>query len=234
MPKPTQKQNKSIKQAKSEKTACFRDVLSKITDFFENAKKSFNPGLLTRYQLETLTLICLIAFTGYVVLFKQHYSEMFLTQEVQVPKKSPQEIERERLKKDLRVVVKGHPIEMMIPYIAQKDRKVAAYLIGIAKKESNWGERKPVLAGVDCFNYWGFRAERERMGSGGHTCFDSPKDAVDAVSIRIAQIIERNDAESAKDMLVWKCGSDCSATGGQAAANKWARDVDFYAEKVLN
>jgi hypothetical protein len=72
------------------------------------------------------------------------------------------------------------------------------------------------------------------MGSGGHTCFDNPREAVDVVARRIAEIIERNDAQSARDMLVWKCGSDCSVTGGQRDADKWALDVDFYAEKILN
>jgi hypothetical protein len=235
MPKIKQKLNNSIKEKELKKATYFGVLLSKAKIFVENMKQSFNPGLLSRFQVETLVLICLISFTGYVILFKQNYSKIFLPQEKgNIQQKSSQEIEKDRLRKDIRAIVKGHPIEMMIPYIAEKDRKTVAYLIGIAKKESNWGERRPVLAGQDCFNYWGFRAERERMGSGGHTCFDSPREAVDVVSRRIAEIIERNDAESAKDMLVWKCGSSCAETGGQAAANKWARDVDLYAKKVLN
>ena len=196
-------------------------------------KKSVNLESFREHQIKVLGLVFLIAFSGYVVLFRQNYAKIFLTQQ-KVAEKTEQELKREKLEKDLRVIVAGHPIEKMIPFIASKDRKIAAYLIGIAKKESAWGEKKPVLDGVDCYNYWGFRAERDRMGSGGHTCFDSPREAVAVVSRRIAEIIERNDVESARDMLVWKCGTDCSATGGQKAANKWARDVDYYAEQVLN
>lgn len=185
-------------------------------------------------RVKTVVLVCLIAFMSFVVLFKQNYAKIFLAQVNHATKKSQSEIEKENLKRDLHAMVKGHPIELMIPYIAQKDRKTAAYLIGIAKKESNWGERRPVLAGVDCYNYWGFRLLRDRMGSGGHTCFDSPQEAVDIVSKRITEIIAQNEVESARDMLVWKCGSNCALTGGRAAANKWALDVDLYADKLLN
>ena len=234
MLKTIQKLNNSIQEVKSKVVAYFSAFLPKIKNNWENAKKSFNPGLIGREQAINLALVCLIIFFGYVVLFKQHYNRLFLVQGDSLREKSPQEIEKEKLAMNLRALVKGHPIEVMIPYIVERDRKTAAYLIGIAKKESNWGERHPVLAGVDCYNYWGFRLQSERMGSGGHTCFSNPREAVNAVSDRIAQIIQRNDVNSAKDMLVWKCGTDCSATGGQVAANKWARDVDKYAKKVLN
>lgn len=230
-----QKLNKLIKSAKFRRLAFFSNFMPKIRLFLENVNKNLNPGILSRQRMEILTLVCLISLTSYVLLFKQNYSKIFLSQKTpSVKQKSSEEIEKEKLKKEIETIVAGHPIEIMIPYIIKKDRKTAAYLIGIAKKESNWGKRRPVLLGQDCFNYWGFRAEREQMGSGGHTCFSSPREAVDIVSLRIAEIIERNDAESAKDMLVWKCGSSCAATGGQAAANKWVRDVDLYAKKVLN
>jgi hypothetical protein len=234
MPKLKQKLKKLIDKAKSQKTAYFKLLLQKLNIITENIKNSIKLGGISEHQAKSLVLIFLIAFTGFVILFRQYYSDNFFPQKNYVEKKNPKEIEKEKLRKDLSILVKGHPIEMMIPYIAKKDRVTAAYLIGIAKKESNWGKRHPALAGQDCYNYWGFRAQRERMGSGGHTCFDSPREAVDVVSRRIAEIIERNDAQSAHDMLVWKCGSDCSVTGGQRDADKWALDVDFYAEKILN
>jgi len=176
----------------------------------------------------------MIIVAGYFVFVQQYYYNNFVARAVYVEQKSPEEIRRENFKKELAIMVKDHPIEAMVPYIAEKDRETAAYMIGIAKKESNWGKRRRVLNGEDCFNYWGFRAKRERMGSGGHTCFDDPRQAVEAVSARISQIIERNDVKSAKDMIVWKCGSNCAATGGQADANKWIKDVDMYAKKILN
>ena len=234
MSKLTQKLNKLVQKAKSRKEAYFSFISQKFSNSLEELRKNIDLESFSGHQVKVLILVFLIAFFGYVVLFKQHYCEIFLAQKNYLPEKTPQEIRKEKLSDDLRVIVSGHPIEKMIPYIAAKDRKTAAYLIGIAKKESNWGKRRPVLAGVDCYNYWGFRLEQENMGSGGHTCFRSPQEAVNVVSRRIAEIIERNDVESARDMLVWKCGTDCAATGGQKAADKWARDVDFYAEKLLN
>jgi hypothetical protein len=229
-----QKMNKLLKMAISGKSAYLRYILQKYQAFYKYVKKSVQSGALSRNQVQVTILVFSIAFTGFVILFQQSCHKIFLSHDEPFQVRPSKDIKKEQLKKDLRVIVKNHPIEQMIPYIASKDRVTAAYLIGIAKKESNWGKRRPVLDGQDCYNYWGFRAQRERMGSGGHTCFDSPREAVNVVSRRIDEIIERNDAESAKDMLVWKCGSDCSVTGGQAAADKWARDVDLYAEKVLN
>ena len=128
-------------------------------------------------------------------------------------------------------MVKGYPIAKMVPEIAKKDRIVAAFLIGIARKESSWGVHVPVLNGEDCYNYWGYRGIRERMGTGGHTCFDSPKDAVDAVAKRMEFLISEKKLDTPAKMVIWKCGGSCAATGGQAAANKWISDVGFYVDK---
>jgi len=227
------KLNKFIKKAKSQKKLYLKYLSKKITLIKADFKDGLVVGNLNQHQIRIVILTGLIIFSGYFVLIKQYYYQNFL-QIAKVEQKSVQQLRIEELQKDLGQIVKGHPIEVMIPYIAQKDRETAAYMIGIAKKESNWGKRKPVLDGEDCYNYWGFRAKRERMGSGGHTCFDNPKDAVDAISKRVSQIIERNDAKSAKNLIVWKCGSNCAVTGGQAAADKWIADVDMYAKKVLN
>jgi hypothetical protein len=54
------------------------------------------------------------------------------------------------------------------------------------------------------------------------------------VAKRIDEIIDNNNVKSASNMIVWKCGSNCAVTGGQAAADKWIQDVDLYANKVLN
>ena len=134
--------------------------------------------------------------------------------------------------KQLREMVKGYPIEKMIPEIVKKDRTVAAFIVAIAKKESNWGKRVPVLNGQDCFNYWGYRGIRDRMGTGGHTCFDSTKDAVDTVAKRIDFLVSNKKLNTPGKMVIWKCGSDCSVTGGQAAANKWISDVAMYFDKL--
>jgi len=133
---------------------------------------------------------------------------------------------------ELREMVKGYPIEVMIPEIAKQDRIVAAFIVAIAKKESAWGKRVPVLNGEDCYNYWGYRGIRDRMGTGGHTCFDSPADAVKTVAKRISTLVEEYGRDTPEQMVVWKCGSSCAATGGQAAANKWISDVSMYFDKL--
>ncbi|MEI7620990.1 MAG: hypothetical protein WCJ51_00480 [Candidatus Moraniibacteriota bacterium] len=135
------------------------------------------------------------------------------------------------LEKEIYSMVKGHPIEKMVPYIAKQDRAVAVFFVAIAKKESNWGEHVPVLEGKDCYNYVGYRGQRDRMGTGGHTCFDSPQDAVDTVAKRIKTLVKENERDTAAKMVVWKCGSNCEVTGGQAAANKWIKDVDSILQK---
>ena len=136
--------------------------------------------------------------------------------------------EKEALEEKIREMVKGYPMEKMLPHIMEKDRMVISFLIGIAKKESNWGKRVPVLNGQDCYNYWGYRGQRKLMGSGGHTCFNSRKDAVDTVAKRLETLIQEYDRNTPEEMVVWKCGSSCAATGGQAAADKWISDVDMY------
>jgi cell division protein FtsB len=139
---------------------------------------------------------------------------------------------QQALEKEINQMVKGYPIERMVPYIAKKDRTVAAFMIAIAKKESSWGTHVPVLRGQDCYNYWGYREQRKLMGTDGNTCFNSPQDAVDTVANRISTLVEKYDKSTPAEMVVWKCGSDCNATGGQAAANKWISDVTMYFDEL--
>ncbi len=144
-----------------------------------------------------------------------------------------EKIRSDQLEKSIKKMVAGTPMEKMAPYIAKKDKIVAAFLIGIAKKESNYGRRVPVLNGKDCYNYWGYRGKRKRMGTGGHTCFDSPKDAVETVGGRIERLV-KSGVDTPKEMVLWKCGSNCNTTGGWPAAHKWIRDVNMYYTKLLD
>lgn len=132
----------------------------------------------------------------------------------------------------VRELVKGYPIEDFLPYLLNEDHKVVSFYIAIAKKESNWGKRVPVLDGKDCFNYVGYRGGGDRLGSGGHTCFIDREEAVKVVSKRLEQLIEEYNRDTAARMVVWKCGSNCAVTGGQAAANKWIADVDMILGKL--
>lgn len=133
-----------------------------------------------------------------------------------------------KLERDITKMVKNHPIQMMTPYIAKQDRDVAAYLVAIAKKESNWGKFSPQKEGKSCYNYWGYRGTYNQTQS-GYSCFDSPKQAVDVVGERISELIDQ-DIDTPQKMVVWKCGRTCSEHSSYSVA-KWIQDVDMYYRK---
>ena len=137
------------------------------------------------------------------------------------------EVTKEKYEESIRDMVKGYPIEAMLPYIFKQDRLTAAFLIGIAKKESNWGKRIPVLDGQDCFNYWGYRGVRRMMGTGGHTCFNSREDAVETVAARLNRLIQSEKLDTPEKMIVWKCGFSCQGHSRESV-KKWISDVDMY------
>lgn len=137
----------------------------------------------------------------------------------------------EQYKEAARAMVKGYPIEEMLPYIFEQDRLTAAFLIGIAKKESNWGKRVPVLNDQDCFNYWGYRGIRRMMGTGGHTCFNSRKDAVETVAKRLSTLINSQKLNTPEKMIIWKCGFSCSGHSRESV-RKWIADVDMYFKQL--
>lgn len=128
-------------------------------------------------------------------------------------------------------MVEGYPIEQMLPYILEQDKKVAAYLIAIAKKESNWGKRVPVYNGRDCYNYWGYRGIRKTMGTGGHTCFETRKDAVETVAKRLDALVNQKKLDTPAKLIVWKCGFSC-AGHSDYSVKKWISDVDLYWDKL--
>lgn len=138
----------------------------------------------------------------------------------------------EGLDREIRELAAGYPLEVMAPAIAEYDRDVAALIVGIAKKESNWGKRVPVdAAGKDCFNYWGFKGAGTRGVAMGHGCFGSPEEAVHAVGNRIAQLVDIKKTSEPKNMIIWKCGSSC-ATHSPESVRKWISDVDIYYRKI--
>jgi len=134
-----------------------------------------------------------------------------------------------KMEKNIGKVVSDYPIEKMIPYIARQDSKVAAFLVAIAKKESNWGVHTPKKNGKECFNYWGYRG-LENTTDSGYSCFASRAQAVNIVGRRIKNLVAQN-IDTPREMLVWKCGGSCSAETGQGAS-KWIRDVGFYYKKL--
>ncbi len=140
-------------------------------------------------------------------------------------------IDRNRFNAEVTDMVKGYPIEAMLPYILKQDRDVAMFLIAIGKKESNWGKRVPVLNGQDCYNYWGYRGIRDKMGTGGHTCFNNPEDAVTTVAKRIKTLVQEKKLNTPAKMIVWKCGSTCTGHSGESV-RKWISDVDMYVQEL--
>lgn len=140
--------------------------------------------------------------------------------------------QKKELEKRIREMVAGQPIENMIPYILEQDYQVAAYLVAIAKKESQWGSRVPVLNGKDCYNYWGYRENRDLMGSEGHTCFNSRKDAVETVGKRLDDLIYKQNKKTVRDLIVWKCGSSCDGHS-QEGVDSWINTVGTYYNELV-
>ena len=144
---------------------------------------------------------------------------------------SPSEM---RLERDVEKMVDGYPIEAMLPYIVKHDRNTTAFIIGIAKKESNWGKRIPVTAnGEDCYNYWGYRGEGSRGTAMGHGCFGSKREAVRVISKRINTLMKEYHRDTAEELVVWKCGYNCDAQSTESV-DKWISDVGYYADQVKN
>jgi len=133
----------------------------------------------------------------------------------------------EEFETELLRYLKGHPMEDMAPYIAKQPRIVAAFLVGIAMKESKFGLYSPKLGGNDCHNYWGFKGGGTTT-SGGYTCFSSPGEAIAVVGKRIAKLVD-GGRTNPSEMVVWKCGSTCSWDDPENV-RKWIADVgvNFY------
>ncbi|MDO9231086.1 MAG: hypothetical protein Q7U36_01210 [bacterium] len=126
-------------------------------------------------------------------------------------------------------LVKDYPITEMVLEISKKDKSVAAFLIAIAKKESDWGKHSPKKNGEDCYNYWGYRGGYNTTAS-GYSCFDSPEQAVEVVGGRIENLIGQG-IDTPERMIVWKCGRDCS-WDNPVAVKKWVSDVSAYYHKL--
>ena len=141
---------------------------------------------------------------------------------------------KEEWQKNLSKLLSEHPMEAMVSALSERDPLVTAFLIGIAKKESNWGKRVPLDENWDdCYNYWGYRAPGslgvQKLGYG---CFATPEEAVGVVGDRIAKLVFEYERETPSEMIVWKCGSTC-AGHSEYSVKKWISDVDIYYTKVL-
>jgi hypothetical protein len=135
------------------------------------------------------------------------------------------------LEKELYQMVGDSPIKEMVPFIAKKDKRVAAFVIGIAKKESDFGKASPSKDGQTCYNYWGYKGQGSRGTSMGYSCFGSPEESVEIVSKRISDLVDKKLNTPSK-LVVWKCGSSCEGHD-PIAVQKWISDVNQYFSKIV-
>ena len=220
--------NKKLKHFRKK----MKNMIGELKKAFESEKSNVLPfsfGGINPDRGRILILIVLIIFMITGMVFD---SFVYNDKQEKVIKSNNIQKKNIVLEKEISKLVQGYPIERMTSYISQKDPKVAAFMIAIAKKESNWGKRKPVLAGNDCYNYWGFRLKTDKMGSAGHTCFDSPREAVNIVAARLDELVNKEKIDSPKEMVVWKCGYGCQDESKSNSEQKWISDVDYYYSKL--
>lgn len=129
-------------------------------------------------------------------------------------------------------LLEGYPLAKMAPEIAKQDPEIAALIVGIARKESQWGVRSPKKNG-DCFNYWGFKGAGGRGVGMGHACFATREEAVSKIANRLERLVEKRGTSKPSALVTtWKCGSSC-ATHSPESVTKWVSDVNQYYTKVL-
>lgn len=217
--------------------------------FLENAQASEAPA--QQVDLTDPETLCSLreslAETGVKELDTQHAfdKEACKAEEAKRNEKLAQEttdeaahkaLEEEKLQakvNGLTELTEGTPIAEMAEPIAKQDPEIAALIVGIAKKESSWGEHAPSKGGRDCYNYWGYKGAGERGTGMGYACFESREEAVDAVANRLSHIVEKRHTSSPSSLVTtWKCGASC-ATHSRESVTKWVSDVSVYYNKVL-
>ena len=134
------------------------------------------------------------------------------------------------LENRINTLVGDYPIKEMSPYIEEYNSTVAGLIVGIAKKESNWGKHAPFKNGKICYNYWGYKGAGSRGSALGYGCFAIPEEAIQTIGNRIQELVEQGLITPAK-MIVWKCGRSC-AGHSDYSVKKWISDVDLYYNKI--
>jgi len=140
-----------------------------------------------------------------------------------------EEARAEEFEAEILRYIKGRPMEAMAPYIAKQPPIVAAFIVGIAMKESKFGLYAPHSSGRDCYNYWGYKG-RENTTASGYSCFNSPEHAIQVVGKKINSLVARGISNPAQ-MISWKCGRTCSWDNPENV-RKWIADVGIYFHKI--
>ena len=128
-------------------------------------------------------------------------------------------------------IVGDTPIAEMVPFIARRDSKVAAFLVGIAKKESSFGLASPSKEGNTCYNYWGYKGAGSRGTTLGYSCFGSAQEAIQIVGDRIEVLVSKERNTPAKMVDTWKCGRSCA---GDPGAPSWVSTVALYFDRIVS
>lgn len=156
--------------------------------------------------------------------------EGLLLAQIAEKKNNSKDASNDVLKQKLYEMVGDAPIREMVPFISQRDEKVAAFLVGIAKKESSFGLASPSKNGETCYNYWGYKGEGERGTGMGYACFASAEEAIKVVGDRIEVLVNKDRNTPARMVNTWKCGTSCA---GDAGAPGWISTVAIYFDKIV-
>ncbi len=134
---------------------------------------------------------------------------------------------------EIATILEGTPMQEMAPYIATKDQKVAALIVGIANIESQMGKHAPSKNGIDCYNYWGYKTQGSRGQAMGHACFGSREEAVDTIAKRLEHFVyDTNRDTPAKMVYPWKCGGSC-ASHSPESVSRWIGVVSIYYNQII-
>jgi hypothetical protein len=137
------------------------------------------------------------------------------------------------LRQTIELMTEGYPIQAMVPAIILFDREIAALIVGIAKKESDWGKHTPKQGGKECFNYWGYRAPGSLgLTPDGYGCFATPEEGATVIGERLEKLAGLRVSTEPRQMVVWKCGSSCAGHSDESV-RKWISDVEHYYRKIV-
>lgn len=134
-----------------------------------------------------------------------------------------------KLQEKISQITQNTPMASMTPAIAQQNQTVAAFLVGIALKESKFGTYAPKKDGRDCYNYWGYRGQ-ENPTISGYSCFDTPEQAVEIVGKRLEKLVKQG-RKTPTQMIIWKCGYSC-AGHSEDSVKSWINDVSINFYKI--
>lgn len=153
--------------------------------------------------------------------------------QVQVGAMKPEfQSEDQILSQEIKTLTENFPIQVMAESIARYDRAIAGLIVGIGKKESNWGKRTPKQNGEECFNFWGYRgAGTKGFTPDGYGCWHTPEEAVKTIGDRLVKLREIRLSSEPARMIVWKCGNTCAGHSDESV-RKWIADVDFYYREI--